>query len=64
MDNCVIVQVSQEIAFDTSKVISAVQYEDSYYIQYETVEAAKEAVKIFEQYPSVVFARIYFKYTI
>lgn len=47
---------SQDIAFDTSDVISAVQYNDIYYIQYETVEEAKEAVEIFEQYPSVVFA--------
>ena len=35
VDNFVIVQASQEIAFDTSDVISALQYEDIYYIQYK-----------------------------
>ena len=54
--NCVIVKSLQDIAFDTSEVISAVQYDDIYYIQYKTVEAAQGAVEIFEQYPSVVFA--------
>ncbi len=60
VDNCVIVKSTQEIAFDTSKVIAAVHYidiyDDTYYIQYETVEAAKEAVEILEQYPTVVYA--------
>lgn len=54
--NCVIVKSLQDIAFDTSEVISAVQYDDIYYIQYKTVEAAQRAIENFEQYPSVVFA--------
>lgn len=56
VDNCIIVNSPQEIAFDTSKVISAVHYDDMYYIQYETVADAKEALEILNQYPSVVYA--------
>lgn len=37
-------------------MISAVQYDDIYYIQYKTVEAAQRAIENFEQYPSVVFS--------
>lgn len=59
VDNCVIVMTKQEIGFDTSKVIAAVLYDNTYYIQYETVEAAEEAVEILKQYPSVEFAETY-----
>ncbi len=56
VDNCVIVKTDEDIAFDTSAVITAVRYDGIYYVQYETVEDAKNAIDVFQKYPTVEYA--------
>lgn len=45
VENFVIVKTEKDIAFDTSKVVDAIRYDDIYYIQYETIQDAKDAVE-------------------
>lgn len=64
-ENCVLVWSEQEITYDTSDVVASVYYRNDYYedirydyyIQYETVEAAEEAVKALEETESVILVR-------
>ena len=55
-DNCLIVKTDQDIAFDTTHVIEAIRYNGVYYIQYESVQDAEDAVSVLEEYPTVEFA--------
>ncbi len=55
-DNCLIVKTDQDIAFDTTHVIEAIRYNGVYYIQYESVQDAEDAISVLEEYPTVEFA--------
>lgn len=55
VENFVIIKTEKDIAFDTSKVVDAIRYDDIYYIQYETIQDAKDAVETFQSYPTVEY---------
>lgn len=65
LDNCVLVWSEEEIAFNTSKVAVVFyylneEYEENryeYYIQYETIEDAIEAVEMFENDEFVIMVQ-------
>ena len=56
VENCVIVGCDEDILFDTTHVIEGVRYNGIYYLRYDTVENAKEAVNAFEQNEKVKYA--------
>lgn len=60
VSNCVSTELEPnfDIDFDTEHVLTIIKYQELYYIQYESEDAAKEAVEVLKQIDGVKYAEV------